>query len=151
MMITISIQIWRAKRTKYTFYVQRKASNVNTLMSVGSAVIERNVRRIMGTCNLSCRLYFALRVSKWKKWIAVRNPATGDRFGVKPWSLIKRGCQGTPVKSVPVKQNKKQVSPQYHQMSYGAQQDKLRFFSSKNLTGQAGFRVQGWWYYGFPE
>jgi hypothetical protein len=40
--------------------------------------------------------------------------------------------QGSPIKSVPVKQNKKQVS-----------QDKLRFFSSKNLKGQAGLRVQG--------
>jgi hypothetical protein len=29
-------------------------------------------------------------------------------------------------------------------MSYGAHQDKPRFFSSKNLTGQAGLRVQGW-------
>jgi len=47
-------------------------------MFAGNAVIERNARRIMDTCNLSCRLYFALRVSKWKKWIAVRNQA--NRF-----------------------------------------------------------------------
>jgi len=32
-------QIWRAKRTKYTFSVRIKENHVNTLMYVGSAVI----------------------------------------------------------------------------------------------------------------
>jgi len=62
--------------------------------------------------------------------------------------LIKRGGQGTETEekrkeergkgtrlnSSQLKKNG-QVSPQYHPMSYGAQQDKLCSFSSKNLTG----------------
>jgi hypothetical protein len=40
-------------------------------MYAGNAVIERNARRTMVTCNLSCRFYVALRISKPKKWNAV--------------------------------------------------------------------------------
>ncbi len=40
-------------------------------MYAGNAVIEKNARRTMVTCNLNYRLYFALRILKSKKWNAV--------------------------------------------------------------------------------
>ena len=55
----------------HTYFVRKKEDNVNTSMYAGNAVIERNARRTIVTCNLDCRLYLALRISKSKKWSAV--------------------------------------------------------------------------------